>query len=56
MQKKRWVAEELYIRDKTGIQLLDDYALSKLLVLNDKEPFKMEGEVPNYNILQNLDY
>ena len=34
MQKKRWVAEELYIRDKTGIKLLDDYALSKLLVFN----------------------
>ena len=54
-QRKRWIIEETYRREKLGIQLLSDSAFKKLLAapgafdVNTSYPF-------NYDILSNFEY
>jgi hypothetical protein len=56
LEKKRWIAEEIYNRKVFGVRLIDDYTLEKLKEINPKEKFTINYDPPNYNPLQNAEY
>ena len=35
LDKKRWLAEEVYLRNELGIQITDDYTLERLKEVNE---------------------
>ena len=53
LEKKRWIAEELYYRKYFGIKLLSENILDKLKVMNENERLTISNDPPNYNILSN---
>jgi hypothetical protein len=55
LDRKRWVAEELYIRENYGYYTMSDNTV-KLLLSTSGKSYKYANDPPNYEILMNSDY
>lgn len=56
LERKRWLAEEIYLRKALGQQLLNDNNLEQLKKSNATENYQLSCDPPSYNILQNALY